>query len=101
MLSVSHRFNYVTLAISEFLKKKTMILKYKGHVNLQVDLEIGEQVTTSFYLKEKDKVRTIEDIQLNTKYESGVVVKLSGIEHFLDTGWVIKIPQQQLNFENV
>ena len=75
-----------------------MILQHKKHVSLHVNLEIGEQVTTPYSLKQAEKIRTIEDIQLNYNCESGVLVTLSGLERPIDSGWIEKIPQLQFDF---
>jgi hypothetical protein len=75
-----------------------MILQYKKHVSLLVNLEIGEKVTTTFSLNEAKKIRTIEDIKLYTHCESGVMVRLTGLDKPVDSGWVEKLDQTELNF---
>lgn len=66
--------------------------QHKKHVKVVVDLDVGEKVLLSGFSKEYDGIRRIELFDFRQKNcESGVMVKLEGIETMFDSGWLQKI----------
>lgn len=70
-----------------------MEFKFKKHVKVVVDLEVGNKVTTDGWGYKLDgKIHTIEEIkQAFGRCESGILVKISGYDSFLDSDWLDKV----------
>lgn len=69
-----------------------MEFNIKRHVKLVVNLEIGEEVMLSGFSKDYDgKHKIVEIKEYFGQCESGVMIKLSGYDCFIDSSWVSKI----------
>lgn len=69
-----------------------MEFKFKKHVSVICNLAIGEQVIIEGWGREFDfKTVTIEDIKFNPGISgSGVQVKVSGYNNYIDSDWITK-----------
>ncbi len=70
-----------------------MEFKFKKHVRIICDLEIGDKVMTDRWGPKLDGiVHTILDIKPEFGgCESGILVKIDGYDGWIDTGWLNKL----------
>lgn len=74
-----------------------MEFQHKKHVRIVVDLEVGDKVTVEGYAKALDgKEFTVEGIANRMgNCGSGIMVKISGHDRWLDSDWLTKVPQSE------
>ena len=67
---------------------------FKKYVWIDVDLEVGEQIKVEGWGHQFDgKTVTIQGFKPNFGgCESGVMMKVSGYDSFIDVGWATKLP---------
>lgn len=69
-----------------------MEFQFKKNVKIVVDFEIGEKILIKDWGYKLDGHHTIEDIKTNFGgCESGIQVKISGYDSYIDVGWLNKV----------
>ncbi len=69
-----------------------MEIQFKKHVRIIFDLSIGESVSITGWGPALDnRIWIIEDIKMKKSCESGFMIKITGYDHYIDSGWVDKI----------
>ena len=69
-----------------------MEFNFKKNVKIVVPLEVGEIVVIDGWGRQLDGKHTIEDFKTNFGgCESGIMVKVSGYDNWLDVGWLTKL----------
>lgn len=67
-----------------------MEFKFKKHVKIVVDLEIGERVIVDGFGYKLDGERTITDLKLHENCQSGVMAMVDGYTNWIDIAWLNK-----------
>jgi len=71
--------------------KKYMEFQFKKNVKIVVDFEVGEEIIIKGWGYKLDGKHTIEDFKTCFDgCESGILVKVSGYDSFIDVGWLSK-----------
>lgn len=66
--------------------------EFKKHVKVVVDFEIGEEILIENWGYKLNGKHTIEDFRPSFGLsESGILVKISGYDNYIDLGWLTKI----------
>jgi len=70
------------------------------NVKIVVDFEVGETILIEGWGYKLDGKHTVEDFKTNYGgCESGIMVKISGYENYIDVGWLQEIQQRKyLNY---
>lgn len=69
-----------------------MEFQFKKHVKIVVDFEIGEKILIVGWGYKLDGEHVIEKFKTNFGgCESGIMVKISGYDSFIDVGWLKKV----------
>lgn len=77
-----------------------MEFQVKKNVKIVVDFEVGETILIEGWGYKLDGKHTVEDFKKNFGgCESGIMVKISGCDNYIDVGWLSKLPiKEPLNF---
>lgn len=69
-----------------------MEFQYKKNIKLVLGFEIGEKVLVKGWGDKLDGHHILEDARANFGgCESGVLVKISGYDDYIDSGWLTKV----------
>lgn len=69
-----------------------MEFEFKKNVKIVVDFEVGEKILIKGWGYKLDGEHTVEDFKTNFGgCESGIMVKISGYDSWIDVGWLSKL----------
>ncbi len=69
-----------------------MEFQFKKNVKIVVDFEVGEKIFIKSWGYKLDGEHTVEDFKTNFGgCESGIMVKISGYDSWIDVGWLSKL----------
>lgn len=69
-----------------------MEFEFKKNVKIVVDFEVGEKILIKDWGYKLDGEHTVEDFKTNFGgCESGIMVKISGYDSWIDVGWLSKL----------
>ena len=72
-----------------------MEFNFKKNIKIVVNFEIGEEILIKDWGYKLDGKHTIEDVKTNFGgSQSGIMVKVSGYDSFIDIGWLSKLDVQ-------
>lgn len=70
-----------------------MEFEFKRNVKIVVDFEVGENILVKDWGVKLNGEHTVEDFKTNFGgCESGIMVKISGYDSWIDVGWIHKLP---------
>lgn len=62
--------------------------QFKKHVKVVCTLEVGQRILIKDWGYKLDGEHIIEDFKFQPGCESSVLVKVSGYDSFIDSGWI-------------
>lgn len=73
-----------------------MEFQFKKNVKIVVDFEVGEKILIEGWGPKLDGEHTIKEFKKNLgNSESGIMVKISGYDDWIDVGWLSKINKNE------
>lgn len=75
-----------------------MEFQYKKNIKIVVDFEVGETILIEGWGYQLDGKHIIKEFITNFGgCESGIMVKISGYDNYIDVGWLSKLPPKNLS----